>query len=191
MCRPNISAGAVPRVDVALSYDDDRLQKKLDQSPANRMTGVIYRSFLLRMGNRNYRRPPLFFLEDFFLVRRLPPETEPAIVDWVRVYDRPAKFDKNKYMSVGMADEKNDPACNHMIIGALIMGLAFFIFFDKRDGFRSLDEKRVVAGKLIALPQKPGYETARSLGLDGAEFYQVRQLWNDKKFTEKHISNVL
>lgn len=90
-----------------------------------------------------------------------------------------------------MADEKNDHGCNHMVICTLIVAIAFFIFFDRRDGFRSSNEKLVVAGKLIALPQKPGYETARSLGLDGAEFYQVRQLWNDKKFTERNIAKVL
>lgn len=90
-----------------------------------------------------------------------------------------------------MAGEKNDPPCGHLIIGALIVGLAFFIYFGQLDGFRNTSEKHVVAGKLVALTQKPGYETARSLGLDGAEFYQVRQLWNNKKFTEKNISSVL
>lgn len=94
-------------------------------------------------------------------------------------------------MLTQMADEKTDPACSHVAIGALIMGIAFFIFFNRRDGFRSDHEKRVVAGKLMTLSEKPGYETARSFGLDGAEFYQVRQLWNDKKYTENHITKVL
>lgn len=90
-----------------------------------------------------------------------------------------------------MADENTSSACHHMAIGALIMGIAFFIFFHQRDGFRSNQEKIVVAGKLMSLPEKPGYETARSFGLDGAEFYQVRQLWNNRKYTEKDIVKVL
>jgi hypothetical protein len=100
-------------------------------------------------------------------------------------------LNKNKYIDSQMADEKNDPPCGHMLIGGIITILAFLLYFGRRDGFRNDNEKRVVAGKLIAYPQKPGYETARSLGLDGAEFYQVRQLWNNNKYTEKNITSVL
>lgn len=100
-------------------------------------------------------------------------------------------LNKINYILDQMADEKNGSECSHIVIGALIIAIAFFIFFNQRDGFRSDQEKRIVAGKLMALPEKPGYETARSLGLDGAEFYQVRQLWNDQKYTRGNISKVL
>jgi hypothetical protein len=90
-----------------------------------------------------------------------------------------------------MADSETPGGCNHLLIGTLIIGLVFLIYFTQAEGFRSSDEKLNVAGKLLAMTVKPGYDSARRLGLDGAEFYQVRQLWNKNKFTAGNIAGVL
>jgi hypothetical protein len=79
-----------------------------------------------------------------------------------------------------------------MPIALLILGVAFLIFWNHREGFRSQNEKVAIASKLTSQAgNKPEFDTVKSMGLDGAEFYTVRQLWNDHKFTKENIEKVL
>ena len=81
--------------------------------------------------------------------------------------------------------------CNHMAVALLILGVVFILLYDHRDGFRSQEEKNILAGRLTEPHVKPNYETMKASGLDGAEFYEVRQLWNNQKYTKENIAKVL
>lgn len=62
----------------------------------------------------------------------------------------------------------------------------------RNDGFRSQQEKTQLASRLTSGGgQKPEFEAMKSMGLDGAEYYTVRQLWNNNKFTKSNIVKVL
>lgn len=83
-------------------------------------------------------------------------------------------------------------SCHHMPIALLILGVAFLMFLNHSEGFRSQNEKKAIATKLTTGGgQKPEFEAMKSIGLDGAEFYTVRQLWNDHKFTSENVAKVL
>jgi hypothetical protein len=83
-------------------------------------------------------------------------------------------------------------ACNHLPIALLILGVAFLIFWNHKEGFRSQSEKTAIASKLTSQAgSRPEFEAMKSIGLDGAEFYEVRQLWNKNKFTRENIEKVL
>ena len=81
--------------------------------------------------------------------------------------------------------------CNHIAIALLILGVAFLLFYDNHEGFRSQNEKKILAGRLTDPRVKPNYEAMKAAGLEGAEFYEVRQLWNNQKYTKENIANVL
>jgi hypothetical protein len=80
-----------------------------------------------------------------------------------------------------------------MTIALLVLGVAFLLFCDRSEGFRSQEEKNNLASRLVAggSRMKPEYEAMKTAGLDGAEFYEVRQLWNNQKFTKENIAKVL
>lgn len=81
--------------------------------------------------------------------------------------------------------------CNHLGIGLLILCVAFLLFYNRHEGFRSQEEKNILADRLVAPLVKPEYEAMKATGLDGAEFYEVRQLWNKQKYTKENIAKAL
>lgn len=82
--------------------------------------------------------------------------------------------------------------CNHLPLALLIVAVAFLMLVGHNDGFRSQEEKTRLASQLTSGGgQKPEFEAMKSIGLDGAEYYTVRQLWNNNKFTTGNIVKVL
>ena len=58
------------------------------------------------------------------------------------------------------------------------------------EGFRSSQEKKKIAKELVVKGQ-PKYETFRKKGLDGVEYYDAKQLWNQDKYNFNHIEGIL
>lgn len=85
--------------------------------------------------------------------------------------------------------------CNHVGVALLVLGVAFLLFYGHHEGFRSQEEKNNLASRLVTggggSSVKPEYEAMKTVGLDGAEFYEVRQLWNNQKYTKENIAKVL
>jgi len=87
---------------------------------------------------------------------------------------------------------RHEMACNHMMVALAITAVALLIFLGRSEGFRSQEEKSAIAARMTTVPvQKPEFEAMKSIGLDGAEYYSVRQLWNNRKFTKDNIAKVL
>ena len=78
-----------------------------------------------------------------------------------------------------------------MTVALLILGVTLLLFCGHHEGFRSQDEKNKLASRLVDPLIKPNYEAMKVVGLDGAEFYEVRQLWNNKKYTKENIIKML
>ena len=58
------------------------------------------------------------------------------------------------------------------------------------DSFRTQEEKRSLASHLIKNGE-PNFHDYKLLGLDGAEFYEGKQLWRKNKYNETFLSKIL
>ncbi len=82
--------------------------------------------------------------------------------------------------------------CSHAVLALCIIGLALVVIVDKYEGFRSDAQKSALASRITeGGGTKPEFDGLRSLGLDGAEAYQVRQLWYNGKMTQSAVAKVL
>jgi hypothetical protein len=77
-----------------------------------------------------------------------------------------------------------------VLIIFIIIASALASYYYAFDGFRSNEERQELAKKVVA-GGEPRYEPLKNMGLDGAEYYEVRQLWNHKRFTQHGVANVL
>jgi hypothetical protein len=77
----------------------------------------------------------------------------------------------------------------YAIIIAIIL-IIFIYFTSGFDGFRSPTEKHNLA-KLLATSGEPEFTKMKRLGLDGAEYYEARQLWRKNKYSPREIEGVL
>ena len=78
------------------------------------------------------------------------------------------------------------------IASAALVGLVILLMhmFARADGFRSKEEKQETAASMLAMGV-PTYKGLKMLGLDGAEYYDARQLWNRNKYTRRNIESML
>ena len=58
------------------------------------------------------------------------------------------------------------------------------------DGFRTESEKSVIVEGLQKMGE-PLRESVRKLGLDGVEYYTVKQLWRSGKYSDKNIKAII
>ena len=81
--------------------------------------------------------------------------------------------------------------CSAMLCGFLIVILIVMLSsYLCVDGFRSSKEKNTIAQRLVKTGQ-PVYERFKSMGLDGVEYYDAKQLWRKNKYDVKNIREIL
>jgi hypothetical protein len=100
---------------------------------------------------------------------------------------------ENKYtpLYVGLYVRLTRAPMSACAIALAIVAVMLLLWYTHADGFRSDADKKYIGGVIVARGQ-PTYSNARALGLDGAEYYQVRQLWHTgDRFTQANVSKVL
>jgi hypothetical protein len=58
------------------------------------------------------------------------------------------------------------------------------------DGFRNAEQKKDIAERLVAAG-RPNRDAFRAGELDGVEYYDAKQLWQNNKYSSEHIQGIL
>jgi hypothetical protein len=76
------------------------------------------------------------------------------------------------------------------LICLMLVVLLLLLLFGKSDGFRSPEEKRNLAERVVSSGE-PTMEKFRSIGLGGVEYYDAKKLWRKRQLSVDRMTNIL
>lgn len=76
--------------------------------------------------------------------------------------------------------------CSFLIVILLIT----IISHTCTEGFRT-NANKIILSERIVRKGKPVYSNFKNMGLDGVEYYDAKQLWNNKKYDITNLKNIL